>query len=211
MSDHAPFYHRDIPFLFAFTGVHKEYHKPEDDWELINPQGAVRILMMFREIIQELDAHHEPPEFLPLQIELSDDDVEKKPAVEHKQEEAPSEAGMDTAKESPENDNPDEAARPSRPGVRLGIMPDVTGGDPEKPGMEVVSVVEGAPAKAAGIQARDRIVRLGDYPVKDIYGYMDALKHYKVGDTINVVVIRDEKEVVLKVKLEKSASRHNQE
>ena len=38
-SDHTSFYLKDIPALHFFTGQHAEYHKPEDDSELINYRG----------------------------------------------------------------------------------------------------------------------------------------------------------------------------
>jgi len=43
-SDHASFYVKGVPALHFYTGAHDEYHTPEDDTELINEQGAVRIL-----------------------------------------------------------------------------------------------------------------------------------------------------------------------
>ncbi len=42
-SDHTSFYLKDIPVLHFFTGTHKDYHKPSDDWEKLNLQGMVDI------------------------------------------------------------------------------------------------------------------------------------------------------------------------
>jgi len=42
-SDHQSFYPRGIPVLFAFTGVHRDYHRPTDDSDLINYPGMARI------------------------------------------------------------------------------------------------------------------------------------------------------------------------
>ncbi len=42
-SDHQSFYGKDIPVLFAFTGVHRDYHRPSDDSERINFGGMARI------------------------------------------------------------------------------------------------------------------------------------------------------------------------
>ena len=42
-SDHTSFYLKDIPALHFFTGQHAEYHKPEDDSELINYRGVADI------------------------------------------------------------------------------------------------------------------------------------------------------------------------
>jgi len=42
-SDHQSFYAKKIPVLFAFTGLHKDYHRPSDDANLINYAGMSRI------------------------------------------------------------------------------------------------------------------------------------------------------------------------
>ena len=42
-SDHQSFYPKGIPVLFAFTGVHRDYHRPSDDSDLINYTGMARI------------------------------------------------------------------------------------------------------------------------------------------------------------------------
>ena len=42
-SDQAPFYERDIPVLFFFTGLHGDYHKPGDELAKINAGGMAAI------------------------------------------------------------------------------------------------------------------------------------------------------------------------
>ena len=42
-SDQTSFYSRKIPVLHLFTGTHSEYHRPEDDWELINAEGLAQV------------------------------------------------------------------------------------------------------------------------------------------------------------------------
>jgi hypothetical protein len=43
-SDHTSFYRKDIPVLFFFTGLHKDYHRPTDDFEKINFMGELAIV-----------------------------------------------------------------------------------------------------------------------------------------------------------------------
>ena len=43
-SDHSSFYGKQIPVLHMFTGTHAEYHRPGDDWPLINYEGMERIV-----------------------------------------------------------------------------------------------------------------------------------------------------------------------
>ena len=42
-SDHESFYNKGIPVLFAFTGLHSDYHRPSDDSDRINYTGMSRI------------------------------------------------------------------------------------------------------------------------------------------------------------------------
>jgi uncharacterized iron-regulated protein len=83
-----------------------------------------------------------------------------------------------------------------RPG--LGIQPDYDAGDA---GIRVAAVTPGGPAEAAGIEADDVILEIGDVRVTDIHEYMDALNAHAVGKTIPVRVRRLGSEVVLRVKL----------
>lgn len=45
-SDHSSFYEVDIPVFHFFTGLHNQYHRPSDDFELINLEGMSRIADM---------------------------------------------------------------------------------------------------------------------------------------------------------------------
>jgi len=200
-SDHATFYAHDIPVLFAFTGVHKQYHTPDDDWELIDAEGATKVLTAFHQIVRAVADLETGPEFAKV-VPQAEPEPPIKPEVEHEKE----------AQDKDTHDEPGahrhhgppgpggDAERPTRPPVRLGIMPDFTGGD--KPGVGVTSVLDGGPAKAAGMQDGDRIVKIGGEPVKDIYGYMDALREFKPGATIEIVVVRKDEELTLKLTLQ---------
>jgi len=54
-SDHTSFYRKDIPVLFFFTGQHKDYHRPSDDWEKINYNGELSIINYIVSLISNLD------------------------------------------------------------------------------------------------------------------------------------------------------------
>ncbi len=43
-SDHYPFFQRDIPVLHFFTGVHPDYHTPEDTFDRINMDGVMQTI-----------------------------------------------------------------------------------------------------------------------------------------------------------------------
>lgn len=51
-SDHTSFYRKNIPVLFFFTGTHSDYHKPSDDADKINYNGAAEIIKMICTIIE---------------------------------------------------------------------------------------------------------------------------------------------------------------
>ncbi len=62
-SDHTSFYTRNIPVLFFFSGLHADYHRPSDDWERINAEGATKILGMAYTIARRLNAMDVRPQF----------------------------------------------------------------------------------------------------------------------------------------------------
>jgi hypothetical protein len=190
-SDHAAFLFNRIPYLFPFTGVHKDYHRPSDDWELIDAEGATRVMQLVHDVAVAVANMESGPAF-----QEGDDDApvdpeaeQMKPAAEH------AKAGGATTQPAAAA----EGARQKRPPVRFGIIPDHSAAG--KPGLVVDTVIDGAPAKAAGMQDGDRIIKIAEFSVKDIYGYMFALKKFNVGDKLDVVVVRDGKEVTLHVEL----------
>ena len=54
-SDHTSFYRKDIPVLFYFTGLHTDYHTPNDDADKINYGGIVKILDNITSVITSLN------------------------------------------------------------------------------------------------------------------------------------------------------------
>lgn len=93
--------------------------------------------------------------------------------------------------------------QPSRHGrelkVRLGIMPDVSGAGTD--GLTVLAVTENQPAWYAGIKKGDRIISINGKSVGNIQDYMFRLSELKPGMTVNVEVVRDEKNHILLVQL----------
>ncbi len=62
-SDHASFYTKDIPVLFFFSGVHDDYHTPNDIWQLINLKGEKYILDFIYDLVFHLARAPEKPVF----------------------------------------------------------------------------------------------------------------------------------------------------
>ena len=84
-----------------------------------------------------------------------------------------------------------------RGGPRIGIMPgnygEIDGG------VLVGGVTEGGAAEKAGIKEDDVIVSIGGLPVKNIETYMAAMSGQKVGTEVDVIVLRKDKKVTVKV------------
>jgi C-terminal processing protease CtpA/Prc len=53
-SDQTVFFAEDIPAVLFFTGLHKDYHTPDDDWQKINYDGGARLLEVVANLITEL-------------------------------------------------------------------------------------------------------------------------------------------------------------
>jgi hypothetical protein len=88
---------------------------------------------------------------------------------------------------------PKKASRPSRFKVTLGIMPDYVFN--EKKGLRIDAVIPNKPAFNAGLLDGDIIIKIDNKPVNDIYEYMHRLSEIKSGQTVNIVVMRGEKEI----------------
>ncbi|HZW64744.1 MAG TPA: M20/M25/M40 family metallo-hydrolase, partial [Hanamia sp.] len=52
-SDHTSFYLKNIPVLFFFTGMQKDYHKATDDADKINYTGELRIIQYIEDLLKK--------------------------------------------------------------------------------------------------------------------------------------------------------------
>lgn len=84
-------------------------------------------------------------------------------------------------------------------GVYFGSIPDF--GQVEN-GVKFSDVKPNSPAAKAGLRAGDVLVQFGDKPIKNLYDFTDALRRSKVGEVVEVEVLRDGQPVTASVKLE---------
>jgi Zn-dependent M28 family amino/carboxypeptidase len=84
-------------------------------------------------------------------------------------------------------------------GPYFGSIPDF--GQTEN-GVKFSDVKPNSPAAKAGLKAGDMLVQFGDKPIKNLYDFTDALRRSKVGDVVEVKVLRDGQPVSASVKLE---------
>jgi len=69
-------------------------------------------------------------------------------------------------------------------------------------GVRFSDVKPNSPAAKAGLKAGDILIEFGDKPIKNLYDFTDALRRSKVGDVVEVKVLRDGQSVTASVKLE---------
>ncbi|HYM77418.1 MAG TPA: M28 family peptidase [Candidatus Dormibacteraeota bacterium] len=69
-------------------------------------------------------------------------------------------------------------------------------------GVKFSDVKPNSPAAKAGLKAGDTLIQFGDKPIKNLYDFTDALRRSKVGDVVEVKVLRDGQPVTASVKLE---------
>jgi aminopeptidase YwaD len=163
-SDHSTFYGESIPVLMLFTNTHSEYHRPDDDWWLINPGGMERIAAIAADVAMEVAGSASGEAMALTLVEGAED---------------PHGGGM-----------PADQDAPTTPGygAYMGTIPDMT---PQEFGVRITGVREESPAEKAGLQAGDVLVELGGKEISDLYAYTYVLREHKPGDEVTAVVLRE--------------------
>jgi hypothetical protein len=88
------------------------------------------------------------------------------------------------------NANPHGGSVKSSFKVTMGVIPDYAY---DKGGLRLDGVSDGKPAQKAGLKAGDIILKIGEYAVKDVYAYMEALGKFTKGQVVEVQYTRDQK------------------
>ncbi len=173
-SDHASFYQRGIPVLHFFTGLHRQYHRPEDDSDLLNVEGMARISQMVVETVEELAAAKQRPTHKKVS---GGDDMD----------------GLADALLGGLGDSLKASTVPAKPGTGdpyLGVASRKAIADVSAPGYLVERVTADGPAATAGIRKGDLILKLGADPVRTIDDLTTILKKHKSGDKVTLEVRR---------------------
>jgi C-terminal processing protease CtpA/Prc len=149
-----------------FTNTHSDYHRPEDDWELINREGLKRVSTFAADLVEAIAGSKEADALALTLVEG---------------------AGNPHGGAMSSDQAPTSSRRPGS-GVYLGTIPDMT---PQELGVRITGVREESPAEKAGLQGGDVIVEFGGKEITDLYAYTYALREHKPGEEVTVVVIRD--------------------
>ncbi len=160
-SDHSSFYAKKVPVLFFFTGSHKDYHRPSDDFDKLNISGMRRVGELVADLAVALAEAPERPHY----------------------------------QESGEQENLGGGG--DRP--YFGSIPDFA---QDQPGYALTGVTKGGPAERAGLKAGDIIVEFGTSKIGNLEDFDSALRKYKAGDRVPVVVKRGKEQVKLEVTLD---------
>jgi serine protease Do len=71
-------------------------------------------------------------------------------------------------------------------------------------GVIVTDVSPGSPAQKAGFKEGDLIIEVNNEPIKDDQTLIELIQMSKVGDVLNFKVLREGREIYIKMKLERS-------
>jgi len=148
-SDHQPFYGKEVPILFAFTGLHSDYHRPSDDWQKINYAGMARIADYCELLLLDVVRRPDRPEF-----------VRAAAAPRHGEGGASASSGMNVSLRV----MPDYADE-SRSGMRISDV--IKGGPAEKAGLKGGDVIVGIGGKPVAT-IYDYMESLGRYKPGDV-------------------------------------------
>jgi membrane-associated protease RseP (regulator of RpoE activity) len=173
-SDHSQFYGAKLPVLMLFTNTHSEYHRPDDDWQLINQAGLERVAAFAADIVMGVAGSGRTDAMAMTLVEGAGN---------------PHGGGMPSDQDAP--------AGPGY-GAYMGTIPDMT---PQELGVRITGVREESPADRGGLQGGDVIVEFGGKEITDLYAYTYALREHKPGDTVIVVVVREGERLSLEVTL----------
>jgi S1-C subfamily serine protease len=81
----------------------------------------------------------------------------------------------------------------------FGSIPDFS---QDRPGYALSGVTKDGPADKAGLKEGDIIVKLGESKIGTLEDFDSALRKFKGGDSVSVVVQRGSEEATLQVKLD---------
>ena len=152
-----------MPVLFYFTGSHKDYHRPSDDFDKLNISRHAPRGRDGRRHGRGAGRGAERPHYLM--------------------------AGQRSGEWL--------GGGGDRP--YFGSIPDFA---QDQPGYALTGVTKGGPAERGGLKAGDIIVQLGESKIGNLEDFDSALRKYKAGDKVPVVVKRGKEQVKLEVTLD---------
>jgi hypothetical protein len=131
-ADHYSFFAKNVPVLFLHTGLHDQYHRPEDKANLIDAGGIRRVARFAFTLLYDLANREAGPRFRDL-----------------------ARSENETIRKQMEKS---QTALPDRLGATwIGVAPSGT----SPGGVRLADVVLNSPAETAGLRTGDRILQFG--------------------------------------------------
>jgi Zn-dependent M28 family amino/carboxypeptidase len=177
-SDHMSFALKKIPVIFLFSGMHPEYHTPNDTPEKINYVGVAQSVALSQELVRSLAA-------MPRQTYDASSDSQPLLITS-----AHSGGG------GPERGDRD----PTERRASLGVIPDY-GTDTSKDGVRISGATAGTAAAEAGLREGDVITQINDDKIESLMDLTNFLNKSKPGDKARITVMRDGKPLELEATL----------
>jgi len=171
-SDHASFHRVGIPVMHFFTGLHDQYHRPSDDFELVNIDGIRRIAMMAASTGLEIATAEKRPE-----ARRTTGGIGRLPV----------------AGDRPANNRP---AGAGRPWVGVSVQPSA-----EPRGLTITRIMPNSPAAAAQLRAGDILLSAAKKPLTSIDDLKSQLAGKKDGDKLPVNISRGGAQLEISVTL----------
>lgn len=173
-SDHQSFAVRKIPVLFFFSGLHRQYHHPDDDAKLINFDGVAETVELVTGLVEKIAA------------------ADREQYVS-KFDSAGMRVGIDpTSQPTTQSTHTGSAS--------LGVIPDY-GSDQSTGGVRIGGTVPNSPAAGAGLADGDILVGWNDKPIDNLYDLTDFLRQSSPGDEVKIDYTRAGKRESVRVKL----------
>jgi len=165
-SDHYPFIVAGIPSLFLHTGLHEQYHRPDDDTPLVDAEGLARVSRLALQVVLDVaDGRTGPPEFR-------------------------GQCRAESSRRGPGLPVPPAETLPVAP---RGVFPPwgiATRVDPAEPRVPVVvAVTRGSPMERGGVRPDDRLMEIAGVPSAGHHAALNKLRG--AGRTIELAVERD--------------------
>ena len=172
-SDHQSFAKQRVPVLFFFSGLHQQYHHPDDDTFRVNFSGLADVASVTRDVTIALTQRR---------AEQYDDRFDGQ--------------GMDTDLDPSSQPTTGSATGPSthsstqrKARASLGVIPDY-GSDLSEAGVRIGGAVPESPAAGAGLVEGDVIVGFADKLINNLIDLSDALAKATPGDTVRIRYVR---------------------
>ncbi len=174
-SDHQSFALKKVPVLFFFSGLHKQYHHPDDDAKLINFSGLAQTADFISELVQQLAT-------IPREQYVDRFDAQ----------------GMTLVADPTSKPATQSASHSGR--ASLGVIPDY-GTDQSTGGVRIGGTVPNTPAAGAGLIEGDVLVGWNDKTIGNLYDLTDCLNQSSPGDEVTIKFDRAGKRQSARVRL----------